>query len=102
MPISIVHVSAEELRERFNAGNYVGRAATRELVVQVLREGHPSPPRAAEPRCTRSQLLGYYDRQTGQLLVLAHQYRRRDGTIGGSGRPDPKRLLDGGVLYLLH
>ena len=26
------------------------------------------------------------------LLAAMHQYRRRDGTLGASGRPDPKYL----------
>jgi len=62
--------------------------------VQVLREAHPSPPRAREPRCARSQRLGHDDRATGQLVALAHQYRRRDGSIGGKGRPGPKQLVE--------
>ncbi|MCY3960092.1 MAG: hypothetical protein OXG34_00275 [bacterium] len=36
----------------------------------------------------------------GQELALAHQYLLPDGTIGGSGRPDPKRLiLDDEIIY---
>ena len=30
-----------------------------------------------------------------------HQYLRRDGTIGASGRPDPKELFVNGTLYIL-
>ncbi len=95
----VVRVSAEELRRRFNHAACVERAARGELLVRVLREAHPSPPRSREPRCTRSQLLGYYDRITGQLVALAHQYRRRDGSIGGKGRPDPKQLVEGDTIY---
>jgi hypothetical protein len=32
---------------------------------------------------------------------LVHQYLRPDGKVGGSGRPDPKAVLDGDTLYLL-
>jgi hypothetical protein len=28
-----------------------------------------------------------------------HRYLRPDGTLGASGRPDPKRLVEGGVKY---
>jgi hypothetical protein len=37
-------------------------------------------------------MLAYWT-QDGQLLALVHQYLRPDGTIGGSGKPDPKRIL---------
>ncbi|MDP2674350.1 MAG: hypothetical protein Q8Q00_05525 [Dehalococcoidia bacterium] len=40
---------------------------------------------------TRSQVLRYLDAE-GQWLVEVHQYLRPDGTLGGSGTPDPKRL----------
>ncbi len=90
-----------ELRARFEAGDYVGKAARGELIVAVLDERHPSPRRSGQPKGTRSQLLGYYDRQTGVLLATAHQYRRRDGTLGASGRPDPKRVREGDVIYMV-
>ncbi len=56
----------------------------------------PSSP--AEPPGTRSQMVAYLD-AAGQRIALVHQYLRPDGTIGGSGRPDPKELFDDGILY---
>jgi hypothetical protein len=33
-------------------------------------------------------------------LAVVHRYLRTDGTLGASGRPDPKRLREGGILYV--
>jgi hypothetical protein len=36
---------------------------------------------------------------TLERVALVHEYRLPDGTIGASGRPDPKRiLLEGEIL----
>jgi hypothetical protein len=50
------------------------------------------------PFCTRSQLISYLD-DAGQEVARVHQYLQPDGTLGASGRPDPKRLLHDGILY---
>ena len=36
-----------------------------------------------------------YRTSEGRLVAIAIQYRRPDGTLGGSGRSDPKLLLEG-------
>ncbi len=36
-----------------------------------------------------------------QEIARVHQYLRTDGTIGASGKPDPKRLYADGKLYRL-
>jgi hypothetical protein len=69
-----------------------------ELWERVLKDKHPSNPPAREPHCTRSQIVQYYDRQ-GDLIALVHQYLRTDGSIGASGKPDPKRVLHQDVWY---
>lgn len=77
--------------KRINAGELTGR---------VLKDGHPSPPLANEPFCTRSQMISYCDSQ-GKRVALVHQYLRKDGTRGLSGKPDPKRLEHNNVIYIL-
>ena len=69
-----------------------------QLVPQIIRQGSPDP-RKGEPPGTKSQLIRYVDR-AGQSVVLVHQYLRPNGTLGASGRPDPKRLRLGKVLYI--
>ncbi len=68
--------------------------------MKVVKDAHPSPPLADEPICTKSQLLAYYDHD-GNKVAEAHQYLRTDGTIGASGKPDPKEILHEGVIYYL-
>ena len=45
-------------------------------------------------------MVAYYD-VNGNEIVRVHQYLRTDGSFGGSGRPDPKKLRQGDVLYLI-
>lgn len=40
-------------------------------------------------------------RSGGLEVAKAHRYLRRDGTIGASGKPDPKSFFDGDTLFLL-
>ena len=84
----------------FSEGDYIARAARGELQEVVMKSGHPSPPRANEPFCTRSQIIAYLDRG-GKKLAIAHRYVRPDGTIGLSGLPDPKTILQGDTLFLI-
>src|SRR5947207_1701114 len=83
-------VSARTIQRRFNAAGCWGRATNGDLRTRVISERHPSRPKAQEPFCTRSQIIAYYERD-GTPVALVHQYLRPDGTIGASGRPDPKR-----------
>ena len=71
-----------------------------ELKAVVERSRHPALPLAKEPFCTESQQVSYYD-ANGNEVARVHQYKRTDGTLGLSGRPDPKRLLQDGILYRL-
>ena len=83
----------------FNDGRYVARAAAGELTVRVVRDHHPSSPKALVPFCTRSQSIAYFDRK-GDEVATAHQYLQPNGTLGASGLPDPKRLMKDGILYV--
>jgi hypothetical protein len=95
----VVKVSPSRLRELFNSGDYSDRISAGKLVPKVLREGHPAPPKSHEPPCTKSQILAYLDAR-GHRVVIVHQYLRTNGKLGASGRPDPKKLYEAGVLYV--
>lgn len=56
------------------------------------------PPPAGHPNGTLSQIVYYTDR-AGNRVAVVHQHLLSDGTIGGSGRPDPKYLRHDGVIY---
>ena len=67
-------------------------------------ESHGTPnPRVGEPPGTESQIVSYM-RNTGRGLervCRVHRYLRPDGTIGASGKLDPKSILHDGTLYAL-
>jgi hypothetical protein len=92
-------VSQDELRARFTAGDYVARA---------LRDGYPCCLRSerpcsipTEPPNTKSLILGFL-KPNGPLVFLVHCYLRPDGSLGASGRLDPKYLIadDGSHYYV--
>jgi hypothetical protein len=92
-------VSRQELYQLFNDGEYWERAQRGELHQQLRRDRHPASPAAPVPYCTRSQTIKYLD-STGAEVALVHQYLRPDGSLGASGRPEPKRLFVDGVLWV--
>ena len=96
----IVIITRAEMRSRFNTGGYIERIRAGDLQPRIRRDAHPSQPLASVPHCTRSQFVAYYDTH-GARIVDVHQYLLPDGTIGGSGIPDPKRIFEGETLYIV-
>ena len=88
-----------ELRRLFNERGLFEAAQQGTLSIRLRTDKHPARPKAAEPVCTRSQAVDYLD-DSGRIIAVVHQYLRRDGTIGASGRPDPKQLLHDGELLI--
>jgi hypothetical protein len=86
-----------KLQRMFNKGRYWERAQEGEFQQVLMAEGKSSP--THEPPGTRSQLISYRD-ANGNEVARVHQYLRPDGTIGASGRPDPKRLMVNGIVYI--
>lgn len=82
-------VSEDHIRQLFNDSGLYRRAQEGELSIHLKRQSHRAPD--GEPFCTHSQIV-YYFTPEGNLLAVVHQYQRPDGTLGGSGLPDPKRL----------
>jgi len=97
---TLLRVSSAQMRRLFNEGRYWERGQKGEFTTVVVRESHPSPPRAGQPLCTRSQMVSYRDR-SGREVARVHPYLRPDGSLGASGQPDPKRLFQEGILYWL-
>jgi hypothetical protein len=91
-------IASEELRQTFNEDQLWERAQGGEFQERVLKSRHPAPRASGEPFCTKSQMVGYH-LPDGSRVCLVHQYLRPDGTLGASGRPDPKALVKDGVLY---
>ena len=95
-----VRIDVWEMRCRFNRGRYWQRIQTGELTAVYKRNKHPAPLSSGQPHCTRSQEVYYYDANNREVARV-HQYLRPDGSLGGKGKPDPKRLWENGILYAL-
>lgn len=96
----MMRIVASEMQRRFNDGKYWERVQSGEFTAVILENRHPSLTAANEPFCTQSQMVSYRDTANNEIARV-HQYLRSDGSIGASGRPDPKRLFEGGILYRL-
>ena len=82
------------VREAFNSGQFWERAQRGELTLEFERDKHYSRQDAREYNFTyrtRSQVLRYFD-SNGNWIAVVHQIRNPDGTIGASGKPDPRYL----------
>jgi hypothetical protein len=95
----IREIDEEEMRKLFNDGRYFERARAGEFRVVIVADTRASR-RSGQPHGTRSQEIHYCDKY-GRTVAILHQYRRPDGTLGGSGRPDPKFLIIEGMIYRL-
>ena len=97
-PLPKQKVSCKELRQMFNHGGFEDRLRSGELHAIVKVESHPSPPKSTQPLCTLSQILAYLD-DKNQKIALVHRFLMKNGSIGGSGLPDPKEIFIDGTLY---
>ncbi len=93
---NIVPVSATKLRHLLNAWLASRPPGVREV---ILKNRHPAKPAANEPFCTKSLAVSYLS--GGVETGRAHRYLRPDGTIGASGKTNPKLFFDGKVMYVL-
>lgn len=100
-PCPTEEVTKSEIRKAFNDGQFWERAQSGELIPCTLKSNHLKRPGGKGPLCTRSELVVYYtsDRRP---VAWVHQYLRPDGTLGGSGRPDPKRLVIEDRIIAVH
>lgn len=70
------------------------------LVPEFLRNAHlEEPDEKGHPRCTYRQTIRFRDAD-GNPVALVFQYLLADGSLGGSGKRDPKKIWtdDGEVL----
>jgi hypothetical protein len=96
----VKRVSASVLRKLFNESGYWEQYQNGQLQAILRKTKHPTAPLAQEPTCTQSQYIIYVNEE-GIKVAGVHQYLRADGTLGLSGRPDPKEVLINGILYIL-
>lgn len=95
-------ISQQEMRHRFNAGGYWQRVLDEEWVGMVYDSHAPGPNAPKDlQEGSQSQEVHYFDRSL-QRMAIVHQYLQPDGTLGASGKPDPKWMRDeDGTIYRL-
>jgi hypothetical protein len=93
-----IWVTPKIIRQKFNQSQMAEKATSSRLKVILQKNSHPESPIPGEPYCTHSQLVLYKD-YNGALVAIVHQYMRPDGTLGASGKPDPKYLYLEGKIY---
>ena len=99
-PERVKRVSPETIRGIFNHSQCSEKISNGYLVPQILRDNIlQNPNLKGEPPGTRSQTIRYSD-LGGQWVVVIHQYLRPDGSLGTSGKPDPKRLRINDTIFL--
>ncbi len=100
----VVRVPVTRLRNHFNASDLYRQIETGALLPDKrLDDRHlrnPELRRDPEPFCTRHQILRYLDPVTGAIILETSHFLHSDGTLGASGRPDPKRMRVGNELWL--
>jgi hypothetical protein len=98
-PPPIQRVDEWELRRIFNENNLWDKVKSGELTAVIL-ESRDAPADAQQADGTLSQSISYRDNH-GNEIARVHQYLKPDNSLGGSGQPDPKRVLHNGILYRL-
>lgn len=83
----------------FNENRYYERMKDGEFRSEIVKQ---SRRRGGDRnvRNTMSQTVEYRD-GFGRRVALVHQYRMRDGSLGGSGKPDPKIVVHNDTAYFL-
>jgi hypothetical protein len=99
-PTRVVTVDARTIRKMFNEDRIEDGVRRGAYVEHVERQSQPAPMRAGFPVCTSSGTARIADSPGGRRAKV-HYYRLPDGTIGASGRRDPKAYLKDGVLYVI-
>ena len=98
---SPIRVPPSILRQRFN-NSELGTLIEAGLLEPTLQEDRhlEHPERLHEEFCTRHQWKRYVDAD-GEIIVETSNFLRPDGSLGASGRPDPKRMRVGDRLWVL-
>ena len=98
---SPVRVPPSILRQRFNNSELSPLIEAGLLEPKRQEDRHlTDPERIGEKYCTQHQWKRYVD-SDGKIILETSNFLRRDGTLGASGKPDPKRMRVGNRLWIL-
>ena len=94
-----LRVTEAELRQIFNERHFYERMQNGEFRSYIL---HLTRRRSGDRRVRHpmSRMVEYRD-HIGRRVALVHQYRLPDGSLGGSGKPDPKFVVVGDTTYYI-
>jgi hypothetical protein len=96
-PIVPQKVSCWELRNIWNNPEFQASLQKRCTQRGMVRE-ELAPPGAEQVPGAMSQVYDLFDNTSdSSFLGTFHQYRNPDGSIGASGKPDPKLLVVNGI-----
>lgn len=92
-----VRISETALQGKFNRneGGYPSKISTLRTRRLYDKPAHPS---SKQVPGTRSIVDAYYD--GSQLVMVLHHFLKPDGTLGASGKLDPKQLLVNDTMYV--
>jgi hypothetical protein len=90
-------ISEESIRRLFNDGRYWERAMQGEFKM-ITRDSSPAPKETHQRPGAKSEIIEYYSSE--DKIAVVFQYTNPDGSLGASGKPDPKALLVGDTLYI--
>ncbi len=94
-----VRLTDTHLRELFNNSPYPRMIEDGTLIGQITDDVPMTNPRKINaPPGARWQYIRYQTR-AGERLVDVHRFLLPDGTLGASGRPDPKRMVVFGIVF---
>jgi len=82
----------------FKEVGYEKAIMERKAVAKKPYKDDPAPPH--QDPGSRSQSVPYF--LMGHKIAVCHQYTRPDGSIGASGKPDPKMLEYQGLRLYTH
>ncbi|MYJ22650.1 MAG: hypothetical protein F4101_04565 [Nitrospira sp. SB0673_bin_12] len=98
------NVSASRLRQLFNESQYPELIRHNLLKREVIKSRPLDAKALLEtgfPAGTLTETITYSDSARKMYYLKIHQYVLPDGTLGGSGMPDPKVIWLGGIAYCM-
>ena len=88
------------MREAFNSQQFDEKARLGQISFRQEGNASAAPPHLNFPEGTVSRRVAVIG-GNGKKLAICHQYVLPDGSLGASGRNDPKQILVGDELWVV-
>src|SRR5262249_13698682 len=95
-----VYKSKKDIRDAFNGQDFTEKIRKGQVSVREL-SSHPAPRHLPFWRDGMKSRLCEYIGPNGAKIAQVHEYKNTDGSLGASGKPDPKRLVVGDELWIV-